>query len=84
MTLSMTLNTTLEVNIMDLKKIANRLKERVGSSNEVVVDEGLTDLVDAHLTMVSAAHGSCHGSGHNSGGHSSAHQSGNNCPQQEI
>lgn len=54
-----------------LSNLANRLKAKLSGSEQMVhADDGLLDLVDAHLDLVSAAHGSAHGSGHGSG-HSS-------------
>ena len=45
--------------------LAERLKVKLGGSNEMIVaDDSLTDLVDAHLDLVSAAHGSTHDSAH--------------------
>ena len=47
--------------------LAERLKAKLGGSNEMsVADDSLTDLVDAHLDLVSAAHGSTHTSAHGS------------------
>lgn len=55
-----------------LTGLADRLKAKIeGSSKFLGNSNDLTDLVDAHLDMVSAAHGSAHGSGHGSG-HGSA------------
>ncbi len=52
-----------------LANLADRLKAKLGGSKEQVhADDNLTDLVDAHLDLVSAAHGSAHLSGHASGG----------------
>lgn len=56
---------------MNFQNLANRLKNRLGNNEVVADDQGMTDLVDAHLDLVSAAHGSAHGSGHTSG-HGSA------------
>jgi hypothetical protein len=56
----------------NLSTFADRLKAKLaGSEQKVHADSGVTDLVDAHLDLVSAAHGSAHGSGHGSG-HGSA------------
>jgi hypothetical protein len=48
--------------------LAERLKAKLGGSNGemIVADDSLTDLVDAHLDLVSAAHSSAHASGHGS------------------
>ncbi|WP_353085614.1 hypothetical protein [Stenotrophomonas sp.] len=55
-----------------LKGLADRLKSRIeGSATPLVGASDMTDLVDAHLDLVSAAHGSGHTSGHKSG-HASA------------
>lgn len=56
---------------MNLKNLASRLKNRIDNTNEVSTNEGLVDLMDAHMNMVSAAAVSIHGSGHLSG-HASA------------
>lgn len=51
-----------------LKSLAERLKSKIeGSANSLVNVGDMTDLIDAHLDMVSAAHGSAHGSAHASG-----------------
>ena len=52
---------------MDLKlrSLSDRLKSKIESSPQAVSDlDGMSDLVDAHLELVSAAHGSAHASGH--------------------
>ena len=48
-----------------LTTLADRLKTKLaGSANKELVhaDDQLVDLVDAHMDLVSAAHGSIHGS----------------------
>ena len=63
-----------------LMKLADRLKSKIeGSSQLSPSTDDLTDLVDAHLDLVSAAHGSAHGSGHGSG-----HASGGNHELQQM
>lgn len=58
-----------------LKGLADRLKSKIeGSSQALASTDDLTDLVDAHLDLVSAAHGSAHGSGHGSGHRSGSQQ----------
>lgn len=48
-----------------LTTLADRLKAKLsGSQEKLHADDNLTDLVDAHMDLVSAAHGSAHGSGH--------------------
>ncbi|AWH29254.1 MULTISPECIES: hypothetical protein [Stenotrophomonas] len=55
-----------------LKGLADRLKSRIdGAATPLVGASDMTDLIDAHLDLVSAAHGSGHTSGHKSG-HASA------------
>lgn len=50
-----------------LSNLADRLKAKLSGSKEPIhADDELTDLVDAHLDLISAAHGSAHGSGHGS------------------
>lgn len=49
-------------------KLSKRLESRMSGVSDVTPeDDELTDLIDAHLDLVSAAHGSAHGSGHSSG-----------------
>ena len=65
---------------MNLETIATRLKEHLSDSTAPKVDEGLVELAEAHLCLISAAAparaADCHASSHNSGGHSSSHTSG--------
>ena len=47
----------------NLTNLADRLKAKLeGSKNLVAADQDMVELMDAHLDVVSAAHGSIHGS----------------------
>lgn len=61
----------------DPASFADRLKAKLSTSApKFLADAEVVDLVDAHLDMVSAAHGSAHLSGPGHLSHSSGHLSG--------